>query len=118
MSAGKRFASNNGGRVAFVSGCRTPFARAGGKLADLTALDLSRGVVREIIDRTALDEKLVERAIMGVVVPDIKAPNLAREAVLAAGLPPSIEAYTVSWASAWSSKSNEEQSCQPECGIF
>ena len=44
MSGDKRLMARRGGRVAFVAGCRTPFARAGGMLADLTALDLARGV--------------------------------------------------------------------------
>jgi acetyl-CoA acyltransferase len=100
MSQNKHFAASKGGRVAFVAGCRTPFARAGGMLADLTAFDLARGVVRELLERADIDEELIDRVILGIVVPDIKAPNLARESVLGAGLSPSIEAYTVSRACA------------------
>ncbi len=94
-----------GRRVAFVAGCRTPFAKAGGALADLSALDLSRLVTAELVQRSEIDPTGIDQVVFGTVVPDVRAPNLAREAVLGAGLPPRIEAYTVSRACASSNQS-------------
>jgi len=88
------------GRVAVVAGCRTPFAKAGTAYRDLTALDLARTCVREIVERTEIDPGGVDIVVMGQVVPSVKAPNLAREVVLSAGLPPSVPAHTVNSACA------------------
>ena len=98
-------AARPGRRVAFVNGCRTPFAKAGGALADLSALDLSRLVVGELVQGSGIDAKEIDQVVFGTVVPDVRAPNLGREVLLGAGLPPSIEAYTVSRACASSNQS-------------
>jgi acetyl-CoA acyltransferase len=92
-------------RVAFVGGCRTPFAKAGGALADLSALDLSRLVTAELVQRSEIDPTEIDQVVFGTVVPDVRAPNLAREAILGSGLPARIEAYTVSRACASSNQS-------------
>ncbi len=83
-----------------VAGCRTPFARSGTAFKDLSALDLARICVREIVERTEIDPAAVDIVVLGQVVPSIKAPNLAREVVLGCGLPPSVPAYTVNSACA------------------
>ncbi len=92
------------GRVAIVHGCRTPFARSGTVFRDLTALDLAKAAVRELLERSEIDPALVDTVVMGQVVPSAKAPNLAREVVLGAGLPPSVPAHTVNRACASASQ--------------
>ncbi len=92
--------SSPGARVAVVAGCRTPFAKAGGALASETSLDLARTVVAELLHRAELRGKDVDQVVLGTVVPNVDAPNVAREAALAAGLPATTEAYTVSRACA------------------
>ncbi|HXV61055.1 MAG TPA: acetyl-CoA C-acyltransferase, partial [Vicinamibacteria bacterium] len=92
--------TSRGPRVAFVGGCRTPFAKAGGFLANESALDLARTVVAEIVPRAALRSSEVDRVVLGIVVANPSISNLAREATLAAGLPPTVEAFTVSRACA------------------
>ncbi len=87
-------------RVAIVAGCRTPFARAGSVYQDLTAVDLGTVAVRELLARAELDPGLVDRVVMGQVVPSVKAPNLAREVTLRTGLPKSVPAHTVNRACA------------------
>jgi acetyl-CoA acyltransferase len=87
-------------RVAIVSGCRTPFARAGTAYRDLTAVDLGKACVRELVERTELDPAHVETLAMGQVIPSVKAPNLAREVGLGAGLPKAVPAHTVNRACA------------------
>jgi acetyl-CoA acyltransferase len=86
--------------VAVVAGCRTPFAKGGTAYRDLTALDLARTCVREIVERTEIDPGAVDLVVMGQVIPSVKAPNLAREVVLTAGMPPSVPAHTVNRACA------------------
>jgi len=93
-----------GARVAFVEGCRTPFARANGFLAQESALDLARTVLVELMHRVQMRSCLPDRVILGTVVPRTEASNLAREAALAAGLPQRTDAFTVSRACASSSQ--------------
>jgi acetyl-CoA acyltransferase len=91
-------------RVAIVAGCRTPFAKAGTAYRDLTALDLAKACVRELLERTEIDPACVETLVMGQVVPSVKAPNLARETGLGAGLPVDVPAYNVNRACASSNQ--------------
>jgi acetyl-CoA acyltransferase len=91
-------------RVAIVAGCRTPFARSGTVFRDLTAVDLARVCVRELLERTEVDPASIGTVVMGQVVPSVKAPNLAREAALGAGLPTSVPAHTVNRACASSNQ--------------
>jgi acetyl-CoA acyltransferase len=86
--------------VAILAGCRTPFAKAGTAYRDLTALDLAKACVRELVERTEIDPRAVETVVMGQVIPSVKAPNLGREVVLGAGLPLSTPGYTVNRACA------------------
>jgi acetyl-CoA acyltransferase len=91
-------ADGNGRRVAIVDGVRTPFARRAGALADLTAIDLARHVVSELVDRTDLDPATVGQVVFGQVILDPSTPNIAREIVLGTGLPPTVEAHSVAKA--------------------
>ena len=92
--------NHGGGRVAILAGCRTPFAKAGTAYRDLTALDLAKACVRELVERTEIDPKAIETVVMGQVIPSVKAPNLGREVVLGTGLPMSTPGYTVNRACA------------------
>jgi acetyl-CoA acyltransferase len=92
--------AGKGSRAAIVAGCRTPFAKAGGFFADSSSLDLARVVLAELLNRTERRAREVDQVILGTVVPNVQAPNVAREAALAAGLSPTAEAYTVSRACA------------------
>ena len=66
-------------RAAIVAGCRTPFARSGTVFRDLTAVDLAKVCVRELLERTEVDPASIGTVVMGQVVPSVKAPNLGRE---------------------------------------
>jgi acetyl-CoA acyltransferase len=89
-------------RVAIVRGLRTPFVKAGSVFSGLTALDLGRMVVQELVQRTELDPNIIDQVVFGQVIPTLTAPSIAREVVIAAGLPKKIEAFTVARACATS----------------
>src|SRR5881392_2006938 len=87
-------------RVAVIRGVRTPFAKSGTHYARLSALELGKLAVTELVARAAIDPKSVQEVIYGNVIPSVKAPNIAREIVLGTGLPRRIPAYTVGKACA------------------
>jgi acetyl-CoA acyltransferase len=89
-----------GRRVAIVAGVRTPFARAGTAFKTLTAIELGKLCVAELIQRTNLEGRLVEAIVYGTVVQAVTAPNIAREVSLLPMLPKGCEAYTVGRACA------------------
>jgi acetyl-CoA acyltransferase len=89
-----------GRRVAIVAGVRTPFARAGTVLKHLSAIELGKLAVAELIQRTDLDPDAVEAVVYGTVVPSVVAPNIAREISLLPMLPKGVQAFTVSRACA------------------
>jgi acetyl-CoA acyltransferase len=93
-------ATSNGTRVAVIAGCRTPFAKASTVYRDLSAVDLARICVRELLERSEAEPAWVDTVIMGQVIPSVRAPNLAREVVLGTAMPPGIPAHTVNRACA------------------
>lgn len=88
----------NGRRVAIVAGLRTPFERAGTLFKSLSAQELGRAVVAELVARTGLDGEEIDTLVFGTVVPSVLAPNIAREVALLPMLPKGIPAVTVSRA--------------------
>ena len=94
------FGNGNGRRVAIVAGVRTPFAKAGTTFKDITAIELGKLCVAELLQRTSLDGKSVEAIVYGTVVPSVIAPNIAREVSLMPMLPKGCQAFTVSRACA------------------
>jgi len=91
-------------RVAIIRGLRTPFAKSGTHYARLTALDLGKIVVAELIERSGINPNSVQEVVYGNVIPSVKAPNIAREIVLGTGLPKKIPGYTVGKACASSNQ--------------
>lgn len=89
---------SNGDRVAIVDGLRTPFAKRAGALAEMDAVDLGRRVVSELVDRNDVDPSDIGQVVFGQVILSPSTPNIAREIVLGTGLPPTVEAYSVSKA--------------------
>src|SRR4029450_13881736 len=87
-------------RVAVIAGCRTPFARSGTALRDVSAIELGKACVRELLERSEVDPASIGAVVMGQVVPSVHAPNLAREVGLAVGLPKEVPAHTVNRACA------------------
>jgi acetyl-CoA acyltransferase len=92
--------ADHGPRVAIIAGVRTPFARAGTVLKGVSAIDLGKACVAELIQRTNLDGREVDALVFGTVVPSVLAPNIAREVSLLPMLPKGVQAVTVSRACA------------------
>ncbi|HEY3133310.1 MAG TPA: acetyl-CoA C-acyltransferase FadI [Gemmatimonadaceae bacterium] len=90
----------NGRRVAIVAGVRTPFAKAGTAFKSISAIDLGKLCVAELLQRTNLDGKEVQGLVFGTVIPSVVEPNIAREVSLIPLLPKGVQAYTVSRACA------------------
>jgi acetyl-CoA acyltransferase len=114
--------SNGDRRVAIVSGLRTPFAKQGTAYRTLTALDLGKIVVAELLQRTGIEPSQVQQVVYGQVIPSLSVPNIAREIVLSTGMPRGIEAYSVARACATSYQStvNVAESIMAgviDCGI-
>jgi acetyl-CoA acyltransferase len=112
----------NQDRVAIVAGVRTPFAKQSTAYAKLSALDLGRLCVAELLQRVAIKPSDVDQVVYGQVIPSLAVPNIAREIVLGVDLPRSVEAYSVARACATSYQStvNVAESIMAgviDCGI-
>ncbi|GAA4343418.1 acetyl-CoA C-acyltransferase FadI [Kangiella taiwanensis] len=104
-TAKKTTRSKKEDRVAIVSGLRTPFAKQASHYRGINAIELGKMVVNELIQKTELDPKLIERVIFGQVVVLPEAPNIAREIVLGTPMDVHTDAYSVSRACATSFQS-------------
>jgi acetyl-CoA acyltransferase len=97
--------NGNQDRVAIVAGVRTPFAKQASAYAKLSALDLGRICVAELLQRSGIKPGDVNQVVYGQVIPSLAVPNIAREIVLGVALPRSVEAYSVARACATSYQS-------------
>src|SRR5262245_44436942 len=91
---------SGGRRVAIVAGARTAFARSGTVFKDISAIDLGTAAVAELTRRNEVPGKDVEALLYGTVIPNVVAPNIAREVSLIPLLPKGVEAVSVSRACA------------------
>ena len=87
-------------RVAIIAGVRTPFAKAGSDLRHLSAIELGKIAVSELVHRSGVDPATIDLLVFGTVVPNVLAPNIAREVSLMPLFPKNIESWSVSRACA------------------
>ncbi|MCP4411731.1 MAG: hypothetical protein GY808_04065, partial [Gammaproteobacteria bacterium] len=92
-------------RIAFVNGLRTPFARQSTAYKGVSAIELGKVLVNEMLIRTDIDPDLINRLVFGQVVVLPESPNIAREIVLGTGMNIHTDAYSVSRACATSFQS-------------
>lgn len=79
-----------------VDGVRTPIGRYAGGLASVRPDDLAALVVREAVTRSGVDPELVDEVVLGAAnQAGEDNRNVARMAVLLAGLPQSVPGFTV-----------------------
>ncbi len=78
-----------------VSGARTPIGRFLGGLAPLAAPDLGAAAIRAAIERAKIDPSQIGEVIMGNVVQAGVGQAPARQAMIRAGVPATVPAYTI-----------------------
>ena len=81
--------------VVIVSACRTPIGSFGGALSSIPAPKLGAIVIEESIKRANISKESVNEVIMGNVVQAGVGQAPARQAAIYAGLPTSVETFTV-----------------------
>jgi acetyl-CoA acetyltransferase family protein len=84
--------------VVVVDAARTPFLKSNGAFSSLMSWELGREAMKGLLARTGLDPRVVDLVVMGTVVQDPRTSNLAREAMLGAGLPATTPAFTTTLA--------------------
>jgi 3-oxoadipyl-CoA thiolase len=79
-----------------VAALRTPFGRYGGALASVRPDDLAAAVIRALVERSGIDPALIEDVILGCAnQAGEDNRNIARMALLVAGLPVEVGGLTV-----------------------
>ncbi len=79
-----------------VDAIRTPLGKRNGRLKDWHPVDLAAETLKALIDRTGIDPALVDDVVMGCVMQvGEQAGNIARNAVLAAGMPESVPGTSI-----------------------
>ncbi|MBU5486124.1 acetyl-CoA C-acetyltransferase [Clostridium sp. MSJ-11] len=81
--------------VVIASAVRTAVGSFGGALKDVAAVDLGATVIKEAIKRAGIKGEQVQEVIMGNVLQAGLGQNPARQAVIKAGLPVEIPAFTL-----------------------
>ncbi len=83
------------GEVLIAGSCRTPIGKFMGGLASFKAPMLGAMAIREAIKRAGIEPAAVDEVIMGQVVQAGSGQAPARQAMIHAGLPPTVAAMTV-----------------------
>jgi acetyl-CoA C-acetyltransferase len=83
------------GKTVILGGARTPFARLGGGLASLTAVDLGVKAVGEAIARSGVSKDDIGHVMMGQVLQAGAGQNPARQVGMGAGLDRTVTAETI-----------------------
>ncbi|MEQ8511935.1 MAG: thiolase family protein [Algiphilus sp.] len=81
-----------------VAGTRTPFLESAGLYAELMSYELGSFSLAALLDRSGVPADAIELVVMGTVLHEVETTNVAREAMLAAGLHSRTPAYTVAMA--------------------
>ncbi|MFN2100574.1 thiolase family protein [Altererythrobacter sp. MF3-039] len=81
--------------VVILSYARTPMGGMQGALADVSATDLGATAVKAAVERSGVAPEEFDRAYMGCVLPAGLGQAPARQAMIKAGLPKSVQATTV-----------------------
>jgi acetyl-CoA C-acetyltransferase len=81
--------------VVIVSAARTPVGSFGGALKDVPAADLGGIVIKEALKRAGVDPVAVDEVVFGNVLQGGLGQNIARQAMIKAGLPVEVPAMTL-----------------------
>lgn len=83
---------------AILGGARTPFLDTAGAYADLMTYELGAKAIKGLVEKSGVDADRIDMVSMGIVLHEVENTNVAREAMLAAGLSSSIPSYTTAMA--------------------
>lgn len=86
--------------VVLLDGCRTAFQKAATGFFDLMSYQLAAATVRGLADRNGLGADSLDRVVFGATVHNPATTNVAREALLHAGLSATVPGVTVTAAGA------------------
>ena len=81
--------------IVIVSAKRTPIGSFLGNLSSISAPELGGIVIKSILDETGVDPNAIHEVIMGNVLSAGQGQAPARQAAISAGLPSSVECFTV-----------------------
>lgn len=81
--------------VVIVSACRTPIGSFNGSLKDMPVVDIGKIVIEEVVKRAGIKPEVVEEVICGCVLQAAQGQNVARQAMLKAGLKIETSAMTI-----------------------
>ena len=82
-------------KVVIVEGLRTPYIKAGTDFKHLSAVELGRVALKELIEKTDIEPSLLDEVIRGNVSQPVDSANPSRVIALRAQIPQSVPAYTV-----------------------
>jgi acetyl-CoA C-acetyltransferase len=81
--------------VVLVGACRTPVGTFGGTLKDTPAVTLGKVVMEEALKRAGLKGEQLDEVIFGCVLQAGLGQNVARQAMIHAGIPQEVTAFTI-----------------------
>ncbi|MBO8159496.1 acetyl-CoA C-acetyltransferase [Thermosyntropha sp.] len=81
--------------VVLVGACRTPIGTFGGKLKDVSAVELGALVMKEAINRAGVKGEQLDEVIFGCVLQGGQGQNVARQAAIKAGIPETVASFTI-----------------------
>ncbi len=84
-----------GSNTVIIEGLRSPFAKLGGGLSSLPAIDLAAPLMRALLERYKIDGTLVDEVLLGQVIQAGCGQIPSRQAAFKAGLPVTCESTTI-----------------------
>ncbi|HBQ25565.1 MAG TPA: acetyl-CoA C-acyltransferase [Syntrophomonas sp.] len=81
--------------VVLVGACRTPVGTFGGTLKDTPAVQLGKVVMQEALKRAGIKGEQLDEVIFGCVLQAGLGQNVARQAMIYAGIPQETTAFTI-----------------------
>ena len=81
--------------IVIVAAARTAVGKFGGTLAKTAAPELGATVIRALLQRSGLRGEQINEVILGQVLTAGSGQNAARQAVVKAGLPLEVPAFTI-----------------------
>lgn len=85
----------NNQEIVIVEALRTPLGSFGGAFKQVSAVDLGKTVLKEILAKTQLEEELVDEVILGNVLHAGLGQNVARQVAIHSNIPNDKTAFTV-----------------------